>query len=88
MDFFCLTRKPPNMAGIYGGVPKGPQRRQARTADALVATPGRLKDLVADGSISLNSKSNHGSTVYTALPPSFGLGIVRHKKMICYIHRF
>jgi superfamily II DNA/RNA helicase len=38
---------------IYGGVPLGRQARQARDADVLVATPGRLQDLVARGFVSL-----------------------------------
>jgi superfamily II DNA/RNA helicase len=38
---------------IYGGVPLGRQARQAKDAEILVATPGRLQDLVARGFVSL-----------------------------------
>ncbi|HYH54336.1 MAG TPA: DEAD/DEAH box helicase [Solirubrobacterales bacterium] len=42
-----------NLAAIYGGVGFGPQTKAARRADILVATPGRLEDLIARGVISL-----------------------------------
>ncbi len=35
------------VAAVYGGVGIGPQAKRARHADVLVATPGRLLDLVA-----------------------------------------
>jgi superfamily II DNA/RNA helicase len=35
------------VAAVYGGVGIGPQAKRARHADILVATPGRLLDLVA-----------------------------------------
>ncbi len=35
------------IAAVYGGVGIGPQAKRARHADILVATPGRLLDLVA-----------------------------------------
>src|SRR5262245_20834975 len=38
---------------IYGGVPVGPQARQAKEAEILVATPGRLQDLAERGFVSL-----------------------------------
>jgi superfamily II DNA/RNA helicase len=38
---------------IYGGVPLGPQARQAKDAEILVATPGRLHDLAERGLVSL-----------------------------------
>jgi ATP-dependent RNA helicase RhlE len=41
------------IAAVYGGVPFGPQIRAARGADILVATPGRLEDLLARGAVSL-----------------------------------
>src|SRR5207248_10768905 len=34
------------IAAVYGGVGIGPQAKRARRADILVATPGRLIDLV------------------------------------------
>lgn len=43
-------------AVVFGGVPIGPQRRQlARGVDILVATPGRLLDLIDTGSLALSS---------------------------------
>jgi ATP-dependent RNA helicase DBP3 len=42
-------------ACVYGGIPKAPQRREASGAHAIVATPGRLKDLVEEGSVSLHN---------------------------------
>jgi superfamily II DNA/RNA helicase len=35
------------VASVYGGVGIGPQAKRARRADILIATPGRLLDLVA-----------------------------------------
>ncbi|RKF82611.1 ATP-dependent RNA helicase dbp3 [Golovinomyces cichoracearum] len=34
---------------IYGGVPKDDQRKALKTADIVVATPGRLNDLINEG---------------------------------------
>ncbi|KAF2012335.1 DEAD-domain-containing protein [Aaosphaeria arxii CBS 175.79] len=34
---------------VYGGVPKDPQIKALRTAHIVVATPGRLNDLIGDG---------------------------------------
>ena len=34
------------VASVYGGVPLGAQARQAKNAHVIVATPGRLQDLV------------------------------------------
>ncbi len=42
-----------NIAAVYGGVGFGPQIAAARRADILVATPGRLEDLIARGAVSL-----------------------------------
>jgi ATP-dependent RNA helicase RhlE len=36
-----------HIASVYGGVGLGPQAKRARSADILIATPGRLLDLVA-----------------------------------------
>ena len=41
------------LAAIYGGVGFGPQTKAVRRADILVATPGRLEDLIARGVASL-----------------------------------
>ncbi|HEU5142747.1 MAG TPA: DEAD/DEAH box helicase [Solirubrobacterales bacterium] len=42
------------IAAVYGGVGFGPQVKAARRADVLVATPGRLEDLIARGDVSLD----------------------------------
>jgi ATP-dependent RNA helicase RhlE len=42
------------IAAVYGGVGFGPQSAAARKADVLVATPGRLEDLIARGVVSLS----------------------------------
>ncbi|HET8565942.1 MAG TPA: DEAD/DEAH box helicase [Solirubrobacterales bacterium] len=41
------------IAAVYGGVGFGPQIAAARKADILVATPGRLEDLIGRGAASL-----------------------------------
>lgn len=38
---------------VYGGTPKGPQQLQIKGADIVIATPGRLIDLIEDGSAKL-----------------------------------
>jgi ATP-dependent RNA helicase RhlE len=43
-----------SIAAVYGGVGFGPQIKAARRADLLVATPGRLEDLIARGVVSLD----------------------------------
>ena len=42
------------IAAVYGGVGFGPQIKAARRADILVATPGRLEDLIARGDVDLS----------------------------------
>ena len=42
------------IAAVYGGVGFGPQISAARKADIIVATPGRLEDLLQRGTISLS----------------------------------
>jgi ATP-dependent RNA helicase RhlE len=42
------------IAAVYGGVGFGPQIKAGREADVLVATPGRLEDLIARGAVSLD----------------------------------
>lgn len=39
---------------VYGGVPKYEQREALKTADIVVATPGRLNDLIQEGSADLS----------------------------------
>jgi superfamily II DNA/RNA helicase len=41
------------IAAVYGGVGMGPQIKAARGADILVATPGRLEDLIGRNAVSL-----------------------------------
>ncbi len=41
------------IAAVYGGVGFGPQIKAAQRADIIVATPGRLEDLIARGAIDL-----------------------------------
>ncbi len=41
------------IAAVYGGVGFGAQSKAARKADVLVATPGRLEDLIGRGVVSL-----------------------------------
>ncbi len=42
------------IAAVYGGVGFGPQIAAAKRADILVATPGRLEDLIARGAVQLD----------------------------------
>jgi len=42
------------IAAVYGGVGFGPQIAAAKKADILVATPGRLEDLIARGAVKLD----------------------------------
>jgi ATP-dependent RNA helicase RhlE len=53
LDSICRT-KGLNIAAVYGGVGFGPQSAAARRADIVVATPGRLEDLLSRNTISLN----------------------------------
>lgn len=48
-----------NSLVVYGGVPKDDQRRTLRSkeCDCIVATPGRMKDLIQEGSCDLSSIS-------------------------------
>src|SRR3954471_10348319 len=41
------------VAAVYGGVGFGPQVARARKADIIVATPGRLEDLIGRGDVKL-----------------------------------
>ena len=40
---------------VYGGVPKDPQRLALKTAHIVVATPGRLNDLINEGAADLSN---------------------------------
>ena len=42
-----------NCVAVYGGVSKDDQIRKIKTANVVVATPGRLVDLINDGAINL-----------------------------------
>ncbi|KAG0636549.1 dead box ATP-dependent rna helicase [Tuber brumale] len=42
---------------VYGGVPKDEQRAKLKRADIVVATPGRLNDLIDEGSADLSNVS-------------------------------
>lgn len=42
---------------VYGGVPKPPQVAALRTAHIIIATPGRLNDLISEGSADLSAIS-------------------------------
>ena len=44
-----------NPVCIYGGVPKEPQRLALPTSHIIIATPGRLNDLIDEGSADLSS---------------------------------
>ncbi len=43
-----------HIAAVYGGVGFGPQIKAAKRADILVATPGRLEDLIERGAVALD----------------------------------
>jgi ATP-dependent RNA helicase RhlE len=43
------------VASVYGGAKIGPQSDRARSADVLIATPGRLEDLATRGSVKLDA---------------------------------
>ena len=43
------------VAAVYGGVPLKAQAREARDAHVIIATPGRLQDLVDRGLVSLDA---------------------------------
>lgn len=44
---------------IYGGVPKGVQKAElSKGVDVVVATPGRLQDLLSENALSLSGTNN------------------------------
>ncbi|MGV1050014.1 MAG: DEAD/DEAH box helicase [Solirubrobacterales bacterium] len=53
LDSICKARGL-SITAVYGGVGFGPQIRAAKGADIVVATPGRLEDLLARNVISLD----------------------------------
>jgi ATP-dependent RNA helicase RhlE len=53
LDSICRVKQL-RIAAVYGGVGFGPQIAAARRADIVVATPGRLEDLLSRGTISLS----------------------------------
>jgi ATP-dependent RNA helicase RhlE len=54
-EFELLTEpKSLTVATIYGGVPLQAQAKRARNADVLVATPGRLNDLIERKAVALD----------------------------------
>jgi ATP-dependent RNA helicase RhlE len=53
LDSICRA-KDLRIAAVYGGVGFGPQVAAARRADIVVATPGRLEDLLSRGAITLS----------------------------------
>jgi ATP-dependent RNA helicase DBP3 len=55
-DQLVLLAKPAGLevVCVYGGVPKDPQVKACRSAHIVVATPGRLNDLIGDGSADLS----------------------------------
>jgi len=62
MQIFEVLEKYSKDAGLravclYGGVPKDDQRQKLRTAQVIVATPGRLNDLINEGSADLSKVS-------------------------------
>jgi superfamily II DNA/RNA helicase len=48
-----LAARELRIAAVYGGVGFGPQIKRAQSAHIIVATPGRLEDLIARGALSL-----------------------------------
>jgi superfamily II DNA/RNA helicase len=52
LDSICRAKQL-NICAVYGGVGFGPQSAAARRADIVVATPGRLEDLLSRNTISL-----------------------------------
>lgn len=49
-----LTAAGVNCTCVYGGVPKYEQQKAVKKANIVVGTPGRLKDLISDGSLQLH----------------------------------
>jgi len=56
-EFALIAGNRLQVASVYGGVPLKPQADEAKTAHVIVATPGRLQDLVDRKLVSLDSVS-------------------------------
>jgi superfamily II DNA/RNA helicase len=54
-EFALIAGNGVKVASVYGGVPLKAQANEAKTAHVIVATPGRLQDLVDRGLISLDA---------------------------------
>src|SRR4051794_33979792 len=54
-EFKIISGDRLTVAAVYGGVPLKAQAREAKTAHVIVATPGRLQDLVDRGLLSLDA---------------------------------
>ncbi|KAL8662733.1 MAG: hypothetical protein Q9168_008208, partial [Polycauliona sp. 1 TL-2023] len=54
MQSLCTPTNKIHTACVYGGVAKDPQRLALSTAHIVVATPGRLLDLIEEGSANLS----------------------------------
>jgi len=55
VELTSLAPQGVEVATVYGGVPVHAQIKRARTADILVATPGRLNDLLERRAVSLDA---------------------------------
>jgi superfamily II DNA/RNA helicase len=53
-EFALIAGSRLKVASVYGGVPLGAQAREAKSAHVIVATPGRLQDLVDRRLVSLD----------------------------------
>lgn len=53
IEALCTAANKIQSACVYGGVPKDPQRLALSTAHIVVATPGRLLDLIEEGAANL-----------------------------------
>ena len=54
-EFALIAGDDLKVASVYGGVPLRAQAKEAKTAHVIVATPGRLQDLVDRGLVSLDT---------------------------------
>jgi ATP-dependent RNA helicase RhlE len=54
-EFALIAGDDLKVASVYGGVPLKAQAKEAKTAHVIVATPGRLQDLVDRGLVSLDT---------------------------------
>jgi ATP-dependent RNA helicase RhlE len=54
-EFGLIAGERVKVASVYGGVPLRAQAKEAKNAHVIVATPGRLQDLVDRGLISLDT---------------------------------